>query len=402
MPATAERPTMSVDFSDPEVNRDPWPILHEIRDYAPVVYNPVTEWWMTTSYRNVMKVLATEPRFRPDFELLDSLFGAHSIEAIDNPSHDEIRAVWNQHLLRGALEDWEGRVGEVVAEQVDPVVAQMKAGETVEAANGFCRSIPTMVVARLLDLPAEDYPKFGAWAREVGLILDARGDASPREEALVARGLAAVESLKTYIGEMTLRRRQENATGDLLGMMANAHVEMSEDERIANVVQLIFAGQDTTTRLMSATLVSLWEHPEQRQMLADDHTKIPPAIEEVVRWQSPVFANWRIVRGGDFQFGDITVPEGEKIVNMHGGANRDPARWDDPDRFDITREPRQHAGFGFGTHSCIGLNLARLETRMWLERLLESAPDWDIALDRIEYGHNFTVRGPVEVPLRLN
>jgi cytochrome P450 len=137
MSTTAQRPSMSVDFSDPEVNREPFPILHEIRDYAPVVYNPITEWWMTTSYRNVMKVLSTEARFRPDSELLDSLFGAHSMEAIDNPSHDEVRSIWNAQLLRPALEAWEGRLSELVAEQVDPAIERMRAGETVEAANGM-------------------------------------------------------------------------------------------------------------------------------------------------------------------------------------------------------------------------------------------------------------------------
>ena len=393
---------MSVDFSDPEVNRDPWPILHEIRDCAPVVYNPVTEWWMTTSYRNVMKVLSTEPRFRPDSELLDSLFGAHSIEAIDNPSHDEIRGVWNHSLLRGSLEDWESQIAEVVAEQVDPVIEQISGGETVDVANGFCRAIPTLAVARLLGLPQEDFPKFGALARGIGAILDARGDSSPRERELIQIGAESMEQMKAYVGEMLAKRQAEGNSEDLLGMMANADVEMTQAERMANVVQLVFAGQDTTTKLMSLTLVALWEHPEQRQMLADDPSGIPAAIEEVLRWQSPVFSNWRIVRNGDIEFGDITVPEGEKIVNMHGGANRDPARWDDPDRFDVTREPRQHAAFGFGIHSCIGLNLARLETRLWLERMLENAPNWDVALDRVEYGHNFTVRGPVAVPLRLN
>lgn len=401
MPALADRPTMEVDFADPEVNRDPWPVLHEIRDLAPVVYNPITGWWMTSSYRNVMKVLATEERFRPDSELLDSLFGAHSIEALDNPSHDEIRGIWNHSLLRGALTDWESRVEAVVTEQVGPVVAALREGETVDVANGMCRAIPTLAVAGLLGLPQEDFPKFGALARGIGATLDARGDSSPREREMIKIGAESMEQMKAYVGEMVARRQAEGNSEDLLGMMANADVEITQAERIANVVQLVFAGQDTTTKLMSLTLVALWEHPEQRELLRGDRDRIPAAIEEVLRWQSPVFSNWRIIRNGDFEFGDITVPEGEKIINMHGGANRDPSRWDDPDRFDVTREPRQHAGFGFGIHSCIGMNLARLETRLWLNQMLDQVPDWDVALDRVEYGHNFTVRGPVEVPLRL-
>jgi cytochrome P450 len=393
---------MSVDFSDPEVNREPFPILHEIRDYAPVVYNPITEWWMTTSYRNVMKVLSTEARFRPDSELLDSLFGAHSMEAIDNPSHDEVRSIWNAQLLRPALEAWEGRLSELVAEQVDPAIERMRAGETVEAANGMCRAIPTLAVAGLLGLPKEDFPEFGAWARGIGLILDARGDSSARSEELIKTGGEAMVNMKAYVTRMVALRKQEGNAEDMLGMMANGEADITDDERIANVVQFVFAGQDTTTRLMSLTLVALWEHPDQRAALAADHSLIPQAIEEVVRWQSPVFSNWRTVRGGDFEFGDIVVPEGEKIVNMHGGANRDPSRWDDPDKFDVFREARQHAGFGFGLHSCIGLNLARLETKIWLEQLLDAVPEYDVAVEEVEFGHNFCVRGPVAVPLRLS
>jgi cytochrome P450 len=173
---------------------------------------------------------------------------------------------------------------------------------------------------------------------------------------------------------------------------------MTDNEVIASNTQLVFAGNETTAKLMAHTLVSLAAHPDQRRLLAGDRSLIPQAIEEVHRWQTITQFIDRDVRNGDVQLGGVVIPNGSVVTPMQGAANRDPARWETASSFDITRPPRQHLGFGFGMHSCIGLNLARLEAQIWLDRFLDELPDYEVVRD-VDYGSNFQLRGPLAVQI---
>jgi cytochrome P450 len=150
---------------------------------------------------------------------------------------------------------------------------------------------------------------------------------------------------------------------------------------------------------MASTLVALGQHPDQRRALVADRSLIPQAIEEMLRW-SPVVTNvqQRHACSPDSNVRGIPIPMGSAMAPLVIAANRDPDRWEHPERFDIFREPKQHLGFGFGMHVCLGLNLVRLETQVWLDRLLDLLPDYEIA-GAIDYGQSFLLRGPVAVPV---
>jgi cytochrome P450 len=162
----------------------------------------------------------------------------------------------------------------------------------------------------------------------------------------------------------------------------------------------VFAGNETTAKWMAHTLVTLARHPDQRRWLHDDRSRIPRALEEVLRLETIAQVARRTVRNGDAEVAGTPVAEGDVVTCLLGAANRDPQRWTQPAAFDPGRPPKTHFGFGFGLHHCIGIHLARLEAGVWLNRLLDRLPAWEIP-ERIDYGLNFVLRGPAAVPLRV-
>jgi len=202
--------------------------------------------------------------------------------------------------------------------------------------------------------------------------------------------------MNEYLREVVLDRRSRGTTDDLVGALVNSEVagsEMTEQEIIASVTQLVFAGNETTANLMALTVLALAQHPDQRRRIAEDRSLIPAAVEEVNRWQTPVALKNRHARGGAAEIAGVSIPDDALVVTLQIAANRDPSRWAEPERFDIARAPVPHLGFGFGRHVCLGLNLARLEMTVWLNRLLDEVPDWELAGD-VDFGNNFWVRGP--------
>jgi cytochrome P450 len=191
----------------------------------------------------------------------------------------------------------------------------------------------------------------------------------------------ATAELNAYLGEVLVERKKDPGE-DLISMMAasKAAEAMTDREVVANCTHLVFAGAGTTTSLMSFCVVLLAQHPEQRREIAEDRSLVPRAIEEVMRMRALV-ANPRIVTGGDAEIDGVRVPEGASVVALTSAANRDPERWERPHEFDVLRQKKQHLGFGFGMHVCLGLNLARLETEVYLNRLLDQLPEWDVLID---------------------
>jgi cytochrome P450 len=242
------------------------------------------------------------------------------------------------------------------------------------------------------------FGQFSAWSDAMGAIAEGALDTSDRGMETILAGRQATAELNAYIaGQVEDRRR--HPTDDLIGKMVSAEfakTAMTEKEIIASNTQLVFAGNETTAKLMAHALVTLATHPDQRRLLVHDRSLVPQAVEEIHRWQTITQFIDRDVREADVEIRGVAISRGSVVTPMQGAANRDPDRWDHPSGFDITRPPRQHLGFGFGMHSCIGLNLARLEAQIWLDRLVDKLPDFDLAQD-VEYGSNFQLRGPLAV-----
>ncbi len=392
-------PALDADFQHPSFVADPYPVLEEIRALGPMVVHPSTGHYMITGYRDCARVMGRAQLFGSDIEHFIALFGGATMECMDNPRHDQVRAIWAHEFRRATLDERRDLIGQVLAEQVDPVIERLRAGQVVDAVPHLTRAVPTKVIARMMGIPAGDFEQFVAWSDAMGGILEARDDPSPDGRDTVARGKRASRELNDYlIREIAVRRSDPGS--DLVSLMAVSDVPMAEDEVVASNTQLVFAGNETTSKLMGYALVALDLHPEQREQLRQDRALIPQAIEEAHRWTSVLVFNLRFVKADGTEVAGVPLREGATVMALQAAANRDPNVWDDPQAFDIHRPPHAHLGFGAGLHSCLGLNLARLETEMLLDKLLDEVSEWRIA-HPVDYGTNFMVRGPSQLSMSV-
>jgi cytochrome P450 len=401
MKSSDTAPVVNASFHEDGFNQDPYPTLEEIRRAGPIVYNELLDRWMVTAYPLVSRVLGDSGHYAQGAsDAFVDFFGGTTMETIDEPErHNAMRGIWAEDFQRGNLESRRELVERVVEAQLDPFVDRLRSGETVEAVAELTRSIPTLVIANMLGIDTEMFAQFSAWSDAMGATTEGALDPTEKGMETVMSGRQATAELNAYIAEQVNERRN-NPSDDLIGKMVAApfaQTAMSEKEIIASNTQLVFAGNETTAKLMAHTLVSLAAHPDQRRLLARDRSLVLPAIEEVHRWQTITQFIDRDVRV-EVELAGVRLSPGAVVMPIQGAANRDPERWDNASAFDITRPPRQHLGFGFGLHSCIGLNLARLEVQVWLDRLLDLLPDFEVVAP-VDYGPNYQLRGPAAVYL---
>jgi cytochrome P450 len=215
----------------------------------------------------------------------------------------------------------------------------------------------------------------------------------------VAASHAATAELNAYLrGVLDDRRSRPLSGDDLVSRMLRDEFgrSMSDREVVASATQLVFAGTETTCKLMASVLVALADHPDQAEVVRADRSLVPKAVEEVHRWRTLTQVIPRHACADDASVQGVPIPRGAPVELLTGAANRDPGRWVDPDRFDVTRPFRGHLGFGYGMHICLGLSLARLEAQIWLDLVLSLLPSYRIAAP-VDYGQNFNIRAPTEV-----
>lgn len=389
---------MRLGIKDPDFVVNPYPRLEEIRAAGPIVRDADSGYYMVTGYRESARVMGLAKLFASDVEHFIALFGGATMECMDNPRHDQVKSIWAKDFQRGTLAGQRAFIQRVVDEQTSSLIERLGAGETVDAVTGITRALPTIVIAQMMGIPPEDFLQFVQWSDDMGGILEARDDGSPEGQALKERASQATAELNAYLATEIVKRRA--GTGeDVVTKMAQSEVPMAKDEIIASNTQLVFAGNETTSKLMGYTLIALAQHPEQRRELLADRTLIPQAIEEAHRWTSVLVYNIRFVKEDNTLVAGVPLPAGATVMVMQAAANRDPDRWDSPELFDIHRPLQAHLGFGVGPHSCLGLNLARLETEVLVNKLLDEVPDWTI--DNPTWGSNPMVRGASVIPMRI-
>jgi cytochrome P450 len=398
---TGSRPEYGLDFTDPDVNRYPWPHLGEMRELAAAVFNAPSNSWFVTSYEDVRAVYANDADFAPATKLIEEMFGDPTVVGSDSPRHEELRGVLNPYLLRGAVKRWVELMGELADQQLTPIIERLRDGESVDAIP-YLRMIPAQLIARIMGVPAEDSERLSEWSQRMVYMFDAHSaPGTERAAQLQEAGIEAKKALHEYFGEQLEMRRREGSVDDLLGVLATTDVPMSDHEKLSYVTLLIEGAQDTTTKFMAASLVALGQHPEQRRALVEDRALMRSALDEVIRWQGPVFLSLRVSRHHSARVGNVLIPAGDTLSLMLGAANRDPSRWERPEDFDMAREFKANLGFGFGRHSCMGINLARLETEIFINKLLDAIPDYQLVAEPVDYGRSINIRGPASLRLVL-
>ncbi|MCU1456992.1 MAG: cytochrome [Actinomycetia bacterium] len=390
-----------LDYGDADLAQDPYPTFERVRALGPVVRDSRSGDWLVTGFEDCARVHANHKTFTSEVPegTGPGVFGGPVFELMDGPRHDEIRGIWARDFLRAQLERHRPMIETVVDRALDAFVPRVLDGETVDAVTGLTREIPTDVISNLLGIDEDRQGEFSLWSDHMGAVATAMFDKSEAGQAAMLEGVEATRNLNGCIADEVERRRKCPGE-DLISTMVQSPVAqtMAENEIVANNTQLVFAGNETTAKWMAHTLVTLARHPDQRAALVADRSLIPRALEEVLRFETVAQLGRRTVRTDDAEVAGVPIPRGDAVACLLGAADRDPNRWDDPNAFDVLRAPKQHFGFGFGLHLCIGIHLARLETQVWLDRLLDRLPEWEVA-DDITYGTNVVLRGPAAVPI---
>jgi cytochrome P450 len=318
-------------------------------------------------------------------EMMGPVMG-HSILEMDEPEHKLHRALVSQAFRHKALARWEE---ELVGSVCDELIDRFASAGRVDLVRAFTFPFPVQVIARILGLPRADYPKFQRWSIElisVGWDWD--------------RGIAASQSLRDYFKGIVDQRRhdpQDDLISDLVCAEIDGH-QLTDEEIFAFLRLLLPAGGETTYRSSSSLLYCLLTNPDQLDAVRNDRSLLPQAIEEGIRYEPPLLF---IVRSAlsDVEVGGMHIPAGSVLSVCMGAANRDPSKFDDPDRFDIFRESRQHISFGFGPHMCLGMHLARMESRVALNRLFDRLPDLRLDPEAEDvHVHGLMFRSPKSLP----
>jgi hypothetical protein len=389
----------------PEVHEDPYPLYHRLRADDPV-HRSALGFWVLTRHADVLAVLR-DPRMSRDprrservellrasaevDELLASEEAAPSMLFVDPPDHTRLRTLVNKAFTPAAVERLRPRVEAIVAGLLDRVAG---AG-AMDVVEDLAYPLPVTVICELFGVPTADRDQFRAWSRGLVHLLDPLVASDALERALQAR-----LALRGYLRGLIAERRAHPA-GDLLTALIAAEDQghqLNEDELVSMCVLLLVAGHETTVNLIANGLLALLRNPGERARLQADAALAGSAVEELLRYDSPVQFTSRHALA-DLDIGGRRVGAGETVVAVLGAANRDPARFPDPDRLDLARAPNRHVAFGGGIHFCLGAPLARMEARVAIPAMLARLPGLELGRQPPVRRATVTLRGLASLPV---
>jgi cytochrome P450 len=388
-----------------ENRRDPVPAFRRLRETEPIRRNRWQGSWLLSRYDDVAAVLR-DPRFstdrtrllpfrvmrrssrrHPDFvSLLD-----RNLLMLDGEEHRRVRSLVSKAFTPRRIESLRPRIEAIVDELLGAAAAK---GE-MELVHDLAHPLPVVVIAELLGVPLEDRERFRGWSNDVVEILDLMsGRDGLRPAWRGAEGLAGY-----FRGLLAERRRAPK--DDLLSAMLAAEEDgraLGEADLLALCALLLAAGHETTTNLIGNAVLALLRHPAERKRLQEDPSLMSSAVEEFLRFDSPVQVTDRVVTE-DLEFRGLRFRRGQLAVCLIGAANHDPARFPDPDRLDVARGDRGHLAFGLGPHVCLGAPLARLEAEVALAGLLRRFPSFTGPTEPPGRRASIVLRGPTALPL---
>jgi cytochrome P450 len=316
-----------------------------------------------------------------------------SLLTMDPPDHTRVRGLVNKAFTPRRVAGLRPRIEAITKELLDAGVRDQK----LDVLADLAMPLPAIVIAELLGVPAEDWPRFRGWAAEMVAVANDVFRSGP-DASRMRRGL---EPLQAYLRGIIAERRLEPRE-DLLSALVAAQEDrdaLSDEELLATAVILLVAGHETTTNLIGNGVYALLRNPDELARLRCEPELLKSAIEEMLRYDSPVQGTVRVATR-DVEIGGVPIREGALAICGIGAANRDPAVFPDPDRFDVGREDNHHLSFGFGTHFCIGAPLARLEAEVAIRAILERFPTLVLDAERVEHRPNPILRGLLALPVR--
>jgi cytochrome P450 len=374
-------------------HEDPYPVYRQLRDVAPLYHHKGWDLWVISRYADVQAAARDWETFSNargvDIDEGDFTFGPGDLLDTDPPRHDELRKILHTTFYPKGVKPLEP----MVAAKVDALLSPLVARGGGDFAAEFAHLLPFSVICELWGLPPQDHHLLGEW-------FDRMVVREPGQMAIPDDVWRAGGEMKAYLDE-AVRIRRTQPKGDLLTTMATAINEglMSEEEVVGMTRILLIAGIHTTETLIANSLLLLEPMPKERRLLAEDPSRIPPAIEELLRFEPPV--QW-LARAAtrDVELYEQTIPEGARVVIQWAAANRDERYFDDPDALNLRRSRNRHMTFGQGIHFCLGAHLARLESRVAFHAFLTRIPDYRIS-GPIERLYTHQERGISGLPIEV-
>lgn len=380
-------------LSRPFYAGDPFPALAELRAREPVYHDPSSGLWALLRHADIVwaskhpEIFSSAPGSRP------RSFPQPSMIDSDDPLHKRRRGLVDKGFHPRAVAELEAHVRAVATELID-AVAERTACDVVE---DLAAPLPMIVIAEMLGVPPEMRATFQHWSDV--MIAGADGPENATQEVMDAYA----QFCEFTAGVIADRRR--TPASDVISTLVHAEIggdRLSHDELIGESLLILIGGNETTRNVISGGLEALMRNLVERQKLVEDPSKIPAAVEECLRWVTPII-NMARTATCDVEVGGRTIPEGDQVLLMYLSANRDESVFDSPDVFDIERHPNPHLAFGHATHFCLGASLSRLEIRVMLEEALTRLPDMTLAEPdaTVERTPSSFIRGIPKLPVTL-
>jgi cytochrome P450 PksS len=401
------------DLASPRFKADPYPFYARLRDEAPVWRTTLPDKrtaWLVTRYDDVARVLKDDTFAKDKLNAMDLEQRSktpwvpgflrpleRNMLDLDDPDHARLRSLVSKAFTPRLLERLRGRIETLCETLLDAMERKGERGGRAELVADFALPLPATVIAELLGVPAEDHAKYHRWSNRLVSVSSTRD---------MVRALPAALAFVRYLRKM-IEKRRGDPKEDLMTALIRAEEEgdkLSEDELLAMGFLLLVAGHETTVNLISGGMLDLIEHPGQAEALRGDPSLAKPAVEELLRYTSPVeMATERYPRE-EVEIAGTTIPRGELVLAVLGSANRDERHFEEPEVLDLARDPNRHLAFGRGgVHHCLGAPLARMEGQIAVGAFLRRFPEARLAVasDSLRWRRGVFLRGLERLPLVL-
>jgi cytochrome P450 PksS len=401
------------DLASPGFKANPYPFYARLRSEAPVWRTRLPDKrvaWLVTRYEDVAEMLkdgtfakdklnAMDLEQRSNTPWVPGFFRPleRNMFDLDDPDHARLRSLVSKAFTPRLIERLRGRIETLCETLLDAMERKGERGGRAELVADFALPLPATVIAELLGVPAEDHAKFHRWSNRLVSVSSTRD---------MVRALPAALAFVRYLRRMIAKRRADPKE-DLMTALIRAEKEgdkLSEDELLAMGFLLLVAGHETTVNLISGGMLALIEHPGQAEALRGDPSLAKPAVEELLRYTSPVeMATERYPRE-EVEIAGTTIPRGELVLAVLGSANRDERHFEAPEVLDLARDPNRHLAFGRGgVHHCLGASLARMEGQIAVGAFLRRFPEARLAVasDSLRWRRGVFLRGLERLPLFL-
>lgn len=386
-------------FSDPSSARDPYPLYSQLRENAPLHRAGFLPVWVMSGYPEVDQAFRTVAFGKRDeltrgfgHDLDDdqtyAFMSKHSIVRQNPPDHTRLKGLISREFTSRRVQNMRPAIEATTEQLLDRIGDEQDPAE-FDLMRALAFPVPVRVLGDLLGIPEPDQAQFRDLTISITKLIDP--SATPDE---VQRGKSDCLVMERYFLDLISERRRR-PTDDLttaLIHVRDGEDRITEDELLATIMVLFFGGVETTTNVLGSMILTLLQHPDQLAAVRADRTLVPGVVEETLRFHSPTQTTARTVLE-PAQVNGIALAEGDVVLTMLGAANRDPRRYPDPDRFDITRRDTHHVAFAAGLHYCIGAALAKLEADVALNAVLDRFPDLALLDAEPDWRPNVTMRG---------